>query len=86
MDYNHAIKLFGLDNSFTLEELKRKYKELLKKYHPDNNSSKDASQKTNEVINAYNLLKNYVSTKKQVIDKKIMIIQQMLFFKKKKKS
>lgn len=64
MDYNHAIKLFGLDNSFTLEELKRKYKELLKKYHPDNNSSKDASQKTNEVINAYNLLKNYVSTKK----------------------
>lgn len=61
MDYNYAIKLFGLDNSFTLEELKRKYKELLKKYHPDNNSSKDASQKTNEVINAYNLLKKYVT-------------------------
>ena len=37
MDYSEALKLFGFTSNFTKEELKKRYLELSKKYHPDLN-------------------------------------------------
>ena len=38
------------------EHVKRRYKELLLKYHPDKNKSKDAHEKTNNIISAYEFI------------------------------
>lgn len=40
MDYSEALKLFGFTSNFTKEELKKRYLELSKKYHPDLNMQK----------------------------------------------
>jgi hypothetical protein len=45
---------FGLEDGFTLDELKKKFKELLKKYHPDVN--KRGEEKTKEILAKYNRL------------------------------
>ena len=55
-EYANAMKLFGLTGTYTQEELKKKYRELLKKYHPDNYNGDDTyAKKINE---AYSLLKS----------------------------
>ena len=38
------------------EHVKRRYKELLLKYHPDKNKSKNAHEKTNNIISAYEFI------------------------------
>ena len=55
-EYSNAMKLFGLTgNNYSQEELKKKYRGLLKKYHPDNYNGDDTyAKKINE---AYALLK-----------------------------
>ena len=48
------------NNVNTLEELRKQYKELLKKYHPDNpNGSTEATQEVNaEYDNLFKVLKD----------------------------
>ena len=47
------MKTTYFDNPKTLEELRRQYKELLKKYHPDNaNGSTHATQEINAEYDA----------------------------------
>ena len=54
-EYSNAMKLFGLAGNYSQEELKKKYRGLLKKYHPDNYNGDDTyAKKINE---AYALLK-----------------------------
>jgi hypothetical protein len=48
------ITYFNLEDGFTKEDLKKKFKELLKKYHPDIN--KRGLEKTKEIIENYNKL------------------------------
>jgi hypothetical protein len=48
------ISYFNLEEGFTKEELKKKFKELLKKYHPDVN--KRGLEKTKEILEKYNKL------------------------------
>ena len=38
------------------QQIKRRYKELLLKYHPDKNKSKNAHEKTNNIISAYEFI------------------------------
>ena len=45
---------FNLEDGFTKDDLKKKFKELLKKYHPDIN--KRGLEKTKEIIENYNKL------------------------------
>lgn len=66
MDYSEALKLFGFTGNFTKEELKKRYLELSKKYHPDLNGDEEMMKKVNS---AYEVLKScisqYKSAKKQ---------------------
>ena len=55
MNYNDALILFGVSSKFTKEELKKKYLELSKIYHPDLNGDEEMMKKVNS---AYDILKN----------------------------
>ena len=49
----------GLKRSATKEEIKSKYRELAKKYHPDvNKNDKNASEKFKEITSAYEILED----------------------------
>jgi len=48
-------------HTFTIESLKRQYRMMALKYHPDKNPCENASHKFQEVNNAYNYLKKYNS-------------------------
>lgn len=52
------IKTMELDfNNLTLENLKKQYKKLVKKYHPDvNQGDKNAEEKFKQLTNAYSAL------------------------------
>lgn len=56
MDYSEALKLFGFTGNFTKEELKKRYLELSKKYHPDLNGDEEMMKKINS---AYEVLKSH---------------------------
>jgi hypothetical protein len=58
MDYSEALKLFGFTGNFTKEELKKRYLELSKKYHPDLNGDEEMMKKVNS---AYEVLKSCIS-------------------------
>jgi DnaJ-class molecular chaperone len=49
-------KIFGLSQTVTKEEIKKRYRELAKKYHPDVNNSPDATTKMQEIQEAYFIL------------------------------
>ncbi len=49
-------KVFGLSKTATKEKIKRRYRELAKKYHPDVNHSPDATAKMQEIQEAYYIL------------------------------
>lgn len=64
MNYSEALKLFGFTGEFTEENLRKKYLELSKKYHPDMGGSDEMMKAVNT---AYDTLKEelqiYVSKK-----------------------
>ncbi len=51
-----ALKIFSLSDDFSEKTLKKRYKELVKKYHPDLNRSLKKDSKIKEINNAYNFL------------------------------
>ena len=52
-----ALKIFSLNDDFSEKTLKKRYKELVKKYHPDlNRSFLNKDSKIKEINNAYNFL------------------------------
>jgi len=52
-----ALKIFSLSDDFSEKTLKKRYKELVKKYHPDlNRSFLKKDSKIKEINNAYNFL------------------------------
>lgn len=58
-DFKKALNIFKLDRNFNKEDLKRKYKVLVKKYHPDvKNKIKNKEKKIKEINNAYKILIN----------------------------
>lgn len=55
----NALKILGLTETATKEQIKKAYNKLALTYHPDKNKSKDAEEKFKEVLNANELLKKY---------------------------
>ena len=56
-EQNKALQLFGLKLPVNLEELKKKYKKLVKIFHPDvNDNNKEAENKFKEINESYKLL------------------------------
>src|SRR5262245_58966025 len=49
-------KLLGLPPSATAEEIKKQYRELARRYHPDVNPNPDAAQKIKSINEAYHTL------------------------------
>ena len=56
-----ALAIFGLAMPITAEMLKAKYKELVKKHHPDTNGgTKEAEEKFKEILDAYETLRQFL--------------------------
>jgi len=51
-------EVLGVDRNCTEEDLKRAYRQLAKKYHPDINKEPDAEAKFKEISEAYGVLSN----------------------------
>lgn len=58
MDFKDYYKVLGIDPSASQDEIKRTYKKLARKYHPDVSDEPDAQQRFQEVSEAYEVLKN----------------------------
>jgi curved DNA-binding protein len=58
MEYKDYYKIMGLQRDATQDELKRAYKKLARKYHPDVSKEANAEEKFKEVGEAYEVLKD----------------------------
>ncbi len=58
MEYKDYYKTLGIDRTATAEELKRVYRKLARKYHPDVSKEKNAEEKFKAVQEAYEVLKD----------------------------
>ena len=58
MEYKDYYKIMGVARDATQDEIKRAYRKLARKYHPDVSKEADAEQKFKEVGEAYEVLKD----------------------------
>jgi len=58
MDLNKAEKILGLKENYNLEDVKRNFRVMALKYHPDKNKEENANEKFQEVYEAYEYLTN----------------------------
>ncbi len=58
MEYKDYYDIMGVERDATVDELKRSYRKLARKYHPDVSQEADAEAKFKEVGEAYEVLKD----------------------------
>ncbi len=58
MEYKDYYEIMGVGKDATQDEIKRAYRKLARKYHPDVSKESDAEQKFKEVGEAYEVLKD----------------------------
>lgn len=58
MEFKDYYKIMGLEPDASAEDIKRAYKKLARKYHPDVSDEPDAQKKFQEIGEAYDILKD----------------------------
>jgi curved DNA-binding protein len=58
MEYRDYYKILGVARTATAEDIKKSYRRLARKYHPDVSKEKDAEEKFKELQEAYEVLKD----------------------------
>jgi len=58
MEYKDYYKILGVSKNATDAEIKKKYRQLARKYHPDVSKEKNAEEKFKEIQEAYAVLKD----------------------------
>lgn len=58
MEYKDYYKILGLERDATQDDVKRAYRKLARKYHPDVSEEPDAEDRFKEVHEAYEVLKD----------------------------
>lgn len=58
MNLSTAYSILGLPSTASEEEIKKQFRKLAAKYHPDVNKQPGAEQKSKDISEAYNVLKN----------------------------
>jgi curved DNA-binding protein len=58
MEYRDYYKILGVARTATADEVKKSYRRLARKFHPDVSKEKDAEHKFKEVQEAYEVLKD----------------------------
>lgn len=58
MEYKDYYKMLGVEKNANDEEIKKQYRRMARKYHPDVSKEKDAEEKFKEVKEAYEVLKD----------------------------
>ncbi len=66
MEKKDYYEILGLDHSATKDDIKKAYRKLALKYHPDKNKEKDAEEKFKEISEAYAVL--YDDEKRKMYD------------------
>jgi len=74
MENNNLYNILDLNNNASFDEIKKQFKKLALKYHPDKNKEKNANEKFNQIRIAYEILSdpekknkydNMIDSKKQ---------------------
>ncbi|MDF7799668.1 DnaJ C-terminal domain-containing protein [Pontiellaceae bacterium B1224] len=58
MEYKDYYKILDVDKGVTADDLKKQYRKLARKYHPDVNTETGADQKFKDIGEAYEVLKD----------------------------
>ncbi len=58
LEYKDYYKVLGVDRNATQDDIKRAYRKLARKYHPDVSKESDAEERFKEVGEAYEVLKD----------------------------
>jgi hypothetical protein len=71
MTGKHLFDYFGLPYDASIEDVKKRYRVLVKKYHPDRNKSKNANVKFQELHKIYEELLTVIKNRQSVLPNQI---------------